>query len=284
MWPDEASLRAFAVRLATAAGARLDQLHPYADFLLPGGLRAHVVLPPLAAATSIAVRVPRPSEGLSLVDLLAGQPTQMIHVIDQIVQQRLSYLISGGTGSGKTTLLAAMLAAVPADQRLVLVEDTAELGVVHPHCVHLRARSASSEGVGEVTLRTMVRQAMRMRPDRLVIGEVRGAEVLDLLAAMNTGHEGAGATIHANSAERVPHRVRSLGLLAGVPGAAVDAQFATAVQVVIHLARVGAVRKVVQVAVVIPPDGDVLPALCVAGDGVTFGQGWRQLTAWLDRK
>ena len=283
-WSDESALRAFAVRLATAAGVRLDQLHPFADFQLPGGLRCHIVLPPLAAATSISVRIPRQdSMPLSLTELLGGQPDVIVQAVCAVVASGRSYLISGGTGSGKTTLLAAMVGQVPSTQRIVIVEDAAELGPVHPHAVHLRARPASSEGVGEVTLRTMVRQALRMRPDRLIVGEVRGVEVLDLLAAMNTGHQGAAATVHANTATQVGQRIRSLCLMAGVPVEAADALFATAVDLVIHVERAaGGARRVAGIAVTSAAGERIVPALTVSSDGTVHrGPGIDTLTEML---
>jgi pilus assembly protein CpaF len=155
----------------------------------------------------------------------------------------LAFLVSGGTGSGKTTLLGAMLGEVPADQRLVLVEDASELRPAHPHVVGLEARPPNIEGVGEIPVRDLVRQALRMRPDRLVVGEVRGGEVVDLLAALNTGHDGGCGTIHANSAADVPARVEGLALAAGLGREAAHSQFASAIGVVLHLARDGAGRR-----------------------------------------
>uniref|UniRef100_UPI0013B0554E ATPase, T2SS/T4P/T4SS family n=1 Tax=Janibacter anophelis TaxID=319054 RepID=UPI0013B0554E len=153
-------------------------------------------------------------------------------------------VVTGGTGTGKTTLLAALLAEVPADERLVVVEDVGEIQVGHPHVVRLQARSANTEGAGEVTMVDLVRQALRMRPDRLVVGEVRGAEVRDLLLALNTGHEGGCGTLHANRAEDVPSRLEALGALAGMSRDAVRAQVASALEVVVHLRREGGRRVV----------------------------------------
>ena len=150
---------------------------------------------------------------------------------------RLAFLVSGGTGSGKTTLLNTLLSLVPDSQRLVVVEDASELRPSHPHVVGLEARPANIEGAGEVTLRTLVRQALRMRPDRLVVGEVRGAEVVEMLAALNTGHEGGCGTIHANSARDVPARVEALALAAGLGRDAAHSQFLAGVDAVLHLGR-----------------------------------------------
>ncbi|MGA8329006.1 MAG: ATPase, T2SS/T4P/T4SS family, partial [Mycobacterium sp.] len=156
---------------------------------------------------------------------------------DQIITARLAFLVSGGTGAGKTTLLSAMLNAVAPDERIVCVEDAAELAPPHPHLVRLVARHANVEGVGEVTVRQLVRQALRMRPDRIVVGEVRGAEVVDLLAALNTGHDGGAGTVHANNPSEVPARLEALGALGGLDRVALHSQLAAAVQVLLHVAR-----------------------------------------------
>ena len=158
-------------------------------------------------------------------------------LLDGIIAARLAFLISGGTGAGKTTLLSAVLGAVAAGERIVCVEDAAELAPAHPHLVKLVARCANVEGVGEVTVRDLVRQALRMRPDRIVVGEVRGAEVVDLLAALNTGHDGGAGTVHANSPAEVPARLEALAALGGLDRAALHSQLAAAVQVVLHVSR-----------------------------------------------
>jgi len=171
------------------------------------------------------------------------------------VAARLSYLVSGGTGSGKTTLLATLLSEVPREERIVIVEDAAELRPAHPHAVALQARVSNVEGAGTVTLRELVRQALRMRPDRLVVGECRGAEIVDLLGALNTGHEGGAATLHANAPGDVPARLEALGLLGGVPRAALHAQVAAALRVVIHLRRGHGGLRMVDEICVLAPDG-----------------------------
>ena len=181
---------------------------------------------------------------------------------------RAAFLVTGGTGTGKTTLLAAMLSLAHPRERLVLVEDSGELRPAHPHVVGLEARPPNIEGAGEITLRTLVRQALRMRPDRLVVGEVRGAEVVELLAALNTGHAGGCGTVHANSAADVPARLEALALAAGLPQAAVHSQLAAALDVVVHLTRGSdGVRRVAQVGV--PrrgPDGLVVLEVAVSFD------------------
>lgn len=251
--PDEATVRRLAQRLAASAGRRLDDNSPWVDARLPDGTRLHAVLSPLARpGTLISLRVPgrRP---LSLADLsdtgmLDGRARQWV---ERIVARRLSFLVSGGTGTGKTTLLAALLDRVDLDERVLIVEDSSELRPAHPHVVGLEARPANIEGVGQVTVRDLVRQALRMRPDRLVVGEVRGAEVVDLLAAMNTGHRGGCGTVHANSAADVPVRLESLALAAGMSRDAVHAQMAAALDVVLHLGRdADGRRRLVEVGVV----------------------------------
>jgi pilus assembly protein CpaF len=166
------------------------------------------------------------------------------------VQRRAAFLVTGGTGSGKTTVLSALLGLVPPDERLVLCEDAPELWPDHPHVVRLLTRPPNVEAVGAVTLRDLVRQALRMRPDRLVVGEVRGAEVVDLLAALNTGHDGGCGTLHVNRPAEVPARLEALGVAAGLDRAAVHSQAAAALSLVVHLQRGPAGRGVAEVAVV----------------------------------
>ena len=154
-----------------------------------------------------------------------------------IVEARLAFLVSGGTGSGKTTILGALLGLVSAGERLVIIEDSAELQADHPHAIRLQARPANLEGAGAITMQSLVRQSLRMRPDRIVVGEVRGAEVVDMLAAYNTGHEGGCGTIHANSAADVPARIEALGLQAGLGRDGVHSLMASGLSVIIHLER-----------------------------------------------
>ncbi len=231
---DDAAVRRLAQRLASLGGRRLDDATPYVDLRLDDGTRLHAVLAPVARpGTMISLRVPR-SGGFGLADLVAGQVAEIVRMV---IETRLAFLVSGGTGSGKTTLLAAMLGEVDPRERLVVVEDATELRPGHPHVVGLEARPPNIEGAGAIDVRTLVRQALRMRPDRLVVGEVRGAEVVDLLAAMNTGHEGGCGTLHANSALDVPARVEALAQAAGLDRAAAHSQFWSAVDVVLHLTR-----------------------------------------------
>jgi pilus assembly protein CpaF len=251
-FPDEESVRRLAQRLAALGGRRLDDATPYVDLRLPDGTRFHAVLAPLARpGTVISLRVPR-RQGFTLDELVehGTMDAATAELLETIVAARLAFLVSGGTGSGKTTLLAALLARVGPGERLVVVEDASELRPDHPHVVALEGRPANIEGAGAVEVRTLVRQALRMRPDRLVVGEVRGAEIVDLLAALNTGHEGGCGTLHANSAIDVPARVEALALAAGLGRDAAHSQLASAVDVVLHLARdTDGVRRLRQVAV-----------------------------------
>jgi pilus assembly protein CpaF len=279
--PDAARL--LAVRLAGQAGRRLDESQPWVDGLLPGGVRLHAVLPPLVdGGAHLSLRVPRRS--LSRLDDLevAGMfDAGTGDLLRRLVERRVSFLVTGGTGSGKTTLLGALLAEVPGDERVVLVEDVRELSVAHPHVVRLQSRSANVEGAGEVTLVDLVRQALRMRPDRLVVGEVRGAEVRELLAALNTGHDGGGGTVHANSPADVVPRFEALGALAGLDRSAVHAQLVSAVQAVVHLRRSRGGRHVASLSILHRGGGlGVAVALeCppMSGGTAAHGPGWPRL-------
>jgi pilus assembly protein CpaF len=250
--PDE--VRRLAQRLAAAAGRRLDDGCPCADVPLPDGTRLHAVLPPVAVAGPyLSLRAFR-RRAFSLAELVAagGVPPAGARLLAAIVAARVAYLVTGGTGTGKTTLLSTLLSLVPPSERLVLVEDAAELRPTHPHVVSMQARTSNVEGAGGVALRDLVRQALRMRPDRLVVGECRGAEVVDLLGALNTGHEGGAATLHANAPADVPARLEALALLDGVPRAALHAQLAAALQVVIQVRRAGGQRVVDEVCMLLP--------------------------------
>jgi len=236
---DEAAVQRLARRLATAAGRRLDDAQPHVDARLADGTRLHAVLAPVAASgTCLSLRVLRPARhDLAALDRSGSLPGVCGAVLRAILAARLAFLVSGGTGSGKTTLLSALLAAIPAGERLVTVEDAEELAPPHPHLVRMVARPANVEGAGAISLRELVRQALRMRPDRIVVGEVRGAEVVDLLAALNTGHEGGAGTVHANTARDVPARLEALAALGGVDRYALHAQLSGAVQVILHVHR-----------------------------------------------
>lgn len=236
---DAEAVRRLAQRLAALADRRLDHASPWVDARLPGGIRLHAVLAPIARpGPVISLRIPG-ERILSLSDLveLGGIPEFLVPWLQALIRAKAAFVISGGTGAGKTTLLSALLSESPSSERLVIVEDSSELRPRHPHVVALEARPANVEGIGRVTMRDLVRQALRMRPDRLVVGEVRGAEVVDLLAALNTGHEGGCGTIHANSVEDVPARFEALAVAAGLSRQAVHSQLAAGLDVVVHLGR-----------------------------------------------
>ena len=312
MLNDQASVRRLAVRLAGLAGRRLDDAAPWVDGLLPGGVRLHAVLPPLVSGGAhLSLRVPR-TGAASVTDLQARGMLDELgrRVIEAVVAARCSFVITGGTGTGKTTLLAAMLSSAADRERIVVVEDVRaafalacanwfgrpgeEMTLVAvtgtngkttttslPHVVYLQGRDRNVEGRGEITLTTLVRQSLRMRPDRVVVGEVRGPEVRELLAALNTGHEGGCGTLHANAGVDVVPRFEALGALAGMAPAAVHAQLVSAIQVTVHLARsAGGRRELAGVSLLgLGPGGraEVRPAL-VGGPGRwEHGPGWPAL-------
>jgi len=276
---DEPQVRALAVRMAASAHKRLDDACPVVDATLPDGTRLNAVLPPLSAdGTLISLRTKR-RRGFTLAELtLVGTIAPGLDdVLAALVARRASCLVTGATGTGKTTLLAALLGLVPHGERIVCIEEASELRPDHPHVVHLQERGANVQGVGAVSMTSLVRTALRMRPDRIVLGECRGPEVRDVLTALNTGHEGGWATLHANSPADVPARLTALGALAGLDEAAVAAQAASALDAVVHLRRqdtgAGARRYVASIGVLrrkTTPAGTVLvcqEALRVGDDG-----------------
>lgn len=293
---DDAAVRRLAQRLAALAGRRLDDATPYADLRLADGTRFHAVLAPLARpGTVISLRVPR-AAGFTLDELVEQQmvPQEVAALLRQVMAARLAFLVTGGTGTGKTTLLAALLGEVAPAERLVVVEDASELRPRHGHVVALEGRPPNVEGAGAIDVRTLVRQALRMRPDRLVVGEVRGGDVVELLASLNTGHEGGCGTLHANSARDVPARVEALALAAGLGREAAHSQLASALDVVLHLTRArDGRRRLAQIAL---PDRDdrgfVVMRMAVeigAGDGstqpvVTAGPGLDDLLELVGRR
>src|SRR5690606_3604456 len=251
------------------AGARLDDARPYVDGRLPDGTRLHAVLPPVAAGgPCLSLRVLRPARydlaALAATGLFPGIAEQALHAM---LAARLAFLVCGGTGSGKTTLLGALLSAVSPDERIVTVEDADELRPRHPHVVRLVARAANVEGVGAIELAELVRQALRMRPDRIVVGEVRGREILHLLSALSTGHDGGAGTLHANTARDVPAGIAALAQVGGLSRAAAHAQLAGAVQVVLHLTRRDGVRRLSEIAVLQPGEDGLVRALPAIVDG-----------------
>jgi pilus assembly protein CpaF len=282
---DDTDVRALASRLVAAGGRRLDDANPCVDVRLHG-FRIHAVLPPVSTGgTLLSIRIRR-GRVFTLAELTDSGtlPPEIGDVLASVVRSRLNFLISGATGTGKTTLLSTLLGLSSPGERLVLVEDAAELNPLHPHAVGLQARHGNLEGAGVLDLAELVRQALRMRPDRLIVGECRGAEVRELLAAMNTGHDGAGGTVHANSAASVPARLTALGALAGLGPEALAVQAASALDVVVHLVRGAAGRRVEQLAVIGLDAGgrlEVRPALTWNGVHCARGEGWKALEARL---
>lgn len=280
---DEADARRAAIRLASASGVRLDDACPIADGTLPGGVRLHAVLAPVSGSgTLISLRVLGTRRlGISDLEACGTLPGEVGTLLRALVASRANVLVSGATGSGKTTLLSAALALVPAGERIVCIEEVAEIAPAHPHCVHLIERAPNVEGRGAVTLADLVRAAMRMRPDRLVLGECRGPEVRDVLTALNTGHDGGWATLHANSAADVPARLAALGALAGMSEAALAAQACAALDSVLHMRRSpSGQRWVCEVGVLTKDRGplECAPALRVTSDGrVIKHEAWAGL-------
>ena len=275
-FPDDAAVRRLAQRLAAPTGRRLDDAQPWVDARLPGGVRLHAVLQPVApGGTCLSLRVARPRV-FSLPELVAAGsvPADGAELLGRLVTSRAAFLVTGGTGTGKTTLLSALLSLVDPGDRLLLVEDAGELAPAHPHVVRLEARPPNLEGAGEVSLRDLVRQALRMRPDRVVVGEVRGAEVVDLLTALNTGHEGGCGTLHANSALDVPARLEALAAVAGLDRAALHSQLAAGLRLAVHLVRdrrTGGRRVAEVCALVRGADGLVVAEPAWSWDGGALG-------------
>lgn len=219
-------------------GARVDRSSPIVDVRLADGSRVNIVIPPLAIDGPCVTIRRFAADGFDLSELVAVP--EVADLLSAAVADRVDIIVSGGTGSGKTTLLNALAAHVPPFERLITIEDTAELRLDHPHVVRLETRDANAEGSGRVETRTLVRTALRMRPDRIIIGEVRGAEVLDLLAAMNTGHEGSMSTVHANGPTDALRRLETMGLLAGadIPVHVIRGMISSAVDLIVQLRRV----------------------------------------------
>ncbi len=240
----EAEVRALASSLIACGGRHVDEATPCVDVRLADGVRVHAVLPPIARhGTTLSIRVPRlgqPSlEMLAAGGMFGGDPA-LLAWLRHVVRSRTNLLIAGAAGAGKTTLLAALLAEASADERIVTIEDVAELQIDHPHHVALEARQANIEGAGEIGLARLVREALRMRPDRLVVGECRGTEVRELLSALNTGHAGGAGTVHANGLSDVAARLEALGALCGMSDQALARQAVSAIGLVLHVERTDA--------------------------------------------
>ncbi|MEO8888722.1 MAG: TadA family conjugal transfer-associated ATPase [Jatrophihabitantaceae bacterium] len=237
-FPDDEAVRRLAQRLVAGSGRRLDDALPFADATLADGTRLHAILPPLVPMTTLSLRVlARTRFSLAELARAGTMPPAVADLLRAVVLARLAFVLSGGTGSGKTTLLGALLGQSAPAERLLVVEDVRELVIEHPHVVRLMTRGANVEGAGEVGLRALVRQALRMRPDRLVVGEFRGPEMVELLIALNTGHDGGAATVHANSARDVPGRLVVLGALGGLSPAVAADLVVSGIHLVVHLVR-----------------------------------------------
>lgn len=289
----EEEVRALAITMAAICGKRLDDAVPIVDGILPMGVRVHAVIPPLSGeGTIISLRIPARG-GLTLEQMRKGasidDTTQQI--LSRMLEVRCNILISGATGSGKTTLLSALLSSISVNERLICIEEISELHPAHPHVVHLQARQANTQGRGEISLSELVRAAMRMRPDRIILGECRGGEVRDIMSALNTGHRGSFATIHANTPAEVPARLSALGALAGMSAEATHVQARAAFDLVVHMERsVGSYgntgRRVAQIGVFGLERGE-LTCSCAyridrRGHGST-GPAWEELRRVLSR-
>lgn len=283
-------VRSLATRLATLCGRRIDDSEPLMDGFhqlptvhntaLPAPrIRVHALLPPLTEHPCLSLRV-LGSACTRLDDLVATSTLtpEMAHQLRALVRSHRSFLVTGGTGTGKTTLLAALLAEVPSHERVLCVEDTRELTPVHPHTISLTTKAANVEGAGQIDMSDLVKQTLRMRPDRIVVGEIRGREIADLLAALNTGHEGGAGTLHANGPEELPARLEALGALAGMGKDQVLTQAAAALRAIIHVARTGQRRHIASLAVL---QADGTPAVVWTSDAGPTEQWhlWESLLA-----
>jgi pilus assembly protein CpaF len=236
---NEENVRSLAQQLALSTGRRLDQSQPYVDAQISKTIRLHAILSPVSNPGSIiSLRIHR-SEVISLNNLVETDTLtkKQKDFFEKIIKDDKSFVISGGTGSGKTTLLNSLLSSCDENQRILIIEDSRELNPQHPHVVSLESRPANIEGMGLITMKDLIKQSLRMRADRLIIGEVRGIEVTDWLSALNTGHRGSAGTIHANSIREVVIRFESLGLISGLSKEAIHSQLKTALNYVIHIEK-----------------------------------------------
>ena len=260
VFADDAHLMRIIQRVVARVGRRIDEVSPMVDARLADGSRINAVVPPLAlGGPKLSIRR-FGVEHLKLENLLANETldSRMVAFLEAAVAGRVSFMISGGTGAGKTTLLNALSRSIPGDERIVTIEDSAELLLQHAHVVGMETRPANSEGQGAVTPRDLVRNSLRMRPDRILVGEVRGAEALDMLQAMNTGHEGSLTTIHANDAVDALHRLEMMVAMAGfeLPIGVVRRYVASGIRIIVHVSRLkGGVRKVMRIAEICGTEG-----------------------------
>jgi len=260
---DHAHTMSICTRIVTLVGRRIDESTPLVDARLPDGSRVNIIIPPLAI-DGAAISIRKFSKKSITLDIMARQENisaQMAVVLKIAARSRLNILISGGTGSGKTTLLNAMSQMIDAGERIVTIEDAAELQLQQPHVVRLETRLANLEGKGEITIRDLVKNALRMRPDRIILGEIRGSEALDMLQAMNTGHDGSLGTIHANRPREALTRLENMVGMAGVnlPSRAVRTQIAAAVDLIVQVSRMrDGIRRITNITEIVGMEGDVI--------------------------
>ncbi len=255
VFADDAHLMQIIQRVAARVGRRIDEMSPMVDARLPDGSRVNAIIPPLSLSGPV-LSIRRFGVRLTAEDLLANgtMPREILHLLGACVQGRISTLVSGGTGTGKTTLLNTLSAYIPHDERLVSIEDTAELKLQQPHVVKLETRPPNLEGLGEVKQRELVRNSLRMRPDRIIVGEVRGAEALDMLQAMSTGHEGSLTTIHANDTRDALARLEMMVMMAGfdLPIPVIRGYIASSINLVIQITRLkGGNRRVTRITEIV---------------------------------
>jgi len=270
---DDAHLMQIIERIVSKVGRRIDESSPYVDARLPDGSRVNVIIPPLALDGPVLSIRRFGREPLAIKDLIEIETLdhRIAELLERAVQTRLNILISGGTGTGKTTLLNVLSAFIPEGERVVSIEDSAELHLKQEHVVRLETRPPNLEGRGEVTSRDLLRNALRMRPDRIIIGEVRGGEAFDLLQAMNTGHDGSLSTVHANTTRDALSRLETMVLMAGLelPDKAIKEQLASALNLVVHLVRFSdGTRKVVKLSEITGMEGSMI----VMHDVIVFQQ------------
>jgi len=260
---NDAHLMQIIDRIISKVGRRIDEASPYVDARLPDGSRVNAIIPPIAL-DGPAISIRRfGKEYLKMSDLLSlgSLSPQAAEVLQGAVKSRINIIISGGTGSGKTTMLNVLSDSIPSRERVVTIEDSAELHLKQDHVVRLETRPPNIEGRGEVTQRNLVRNALRMRPDRIIVGEVRGGEALDMLQAMNTGHDGSVSTVHSNSPRDALSRLETMVMMAGMdlPQRAIREQIASAISIVIQLARLSdGARKVIGVTEIVGMEGDII--------------------------
>ena len=282
---DESHLRRIIVKMVAQAGRRVDESVPMTDARLSDGSRLNAVLPPLSLSGALLTIRKFPRRRLNAEDLarIGTLTEETVDFLDRCVKARLNILISGGTGTGKTTLLNVLSGSIPEEDRVVTIEETAELQLHQAHVLRLEARNSNSEGEGEVSIRDLVRNSLRMRPDRIVVGEVRGAEALDMLQAMNTGHDGSLCTLHANMPRDALARCETMVLMAGydLPVRAIRQQVSSALDLIVHLSRVrDGTRRVMAISEVLRMESDVITLQeiftfkqqQISGDGKVIGR------------